>query len=645
MTVYFVSRHDGALRWARILQKQNALPFDIDAYVNHIDSQALRKGDVVIGTLPLREAQRLREHGVRFLNLDLQVPADLRGQELTATQMAACGATLTEYRVTVKESFELDPVRKQRAKRANPVKPAVTVMLVSQEIMAQYLGFLHAPTSEVILVVTPSMKQRARHLQALLDKAPQAPSKIHVLPLGDDGGYPELRAQADSLMDELLKQGRERIVINITGGTKLMSLAFSEAARAALREHDQLSIDYVDTAQARIERLDGAAPQPMRAVLGVADAVLASGKADAGCASASPLFQQQMQRTPLHDLLLDADPGFIGELNSLSMEMESARKGKKLKEAQWLDVGRSKPNDGIFVLRQATDSDHPARRMQRMLGGKFGRALHAHGVLSAPPSIDAGVMTLALARPSEIDYLKGGWLEAHIASIIRAAAPDDWACGVQIGSEAGKNNEIDAIVTCANRTLLCEIKTANLARPTTQDDGESRTKGQDTIYKLDSVGHDLARNFNDNWLISARYLSPDDLERARDKRILVFSPASKDTPAREAVLALKKALSAWIEANRARTPSETGQRFRRIPVSREWNKKQGLDDKSAAARHAQASGNAAPTSQDPGKKAAARRRQGATSGGGKAPARSGLNDKAQAALAAIKAERLNKTTT
>ncbi|MEW6559355.1 MAG: CRISPR-associated protein Csx16 [Pseudomonadota bacterium] len=617
MTVYFVSRHDGALRWARILQKQAVLPFDIDEYVPHIDPEQLHKGDVVIGTLPLREVQRLREQGVRFLNLDLQVPPDMRGQELTATQMTACGATLTEYRVTVKETFELDPLRKKRGRASGSPRPAVTIMLVSQEIMPQFLGFLHVPTPEVILIVTQSMARRADQLKALLQNAPQAP-KVQGLPLDEAVGYLALRAYADSRMDELLSENRERIVVNLTGGTKLMSLAFGDASRTALREHDQLDILYVDTAQGRLEFLNRAAPENMLAVLGVADAVLASGKADAGCASAAPLFRKQMLRTPVHNALLRGDQSIIAALNSMSMDMESLRKGQKSEKLKWFDTQASSPKQGLFVMKKEVDPSIKflRQRLEGALAGALGRSLHQHDVLIEPPTRTENGLSLRLTRPSEIDYLKGGWLEAHIASIIEKAKPDDWACGVQIGSEAGKNNEIDAIVTCGNRTLLIEIKTANLARESSQDDGEKSTKGQDTIYKLDSVGHELARNFNDNWLVSVRLLDQADRDRAEDKRITVFAPKESKEPASQAIADFEQRLHAWIAQHRQKAAVDATHPHRPLAVSAEWEKRQKQDDKAAYG---------------------AGKRIGQQSAS-EAPARGGLNDQAMGALAKLKAE-------
>jgi len=615
MTVYFVSRHEGAQRWARILQKQGNWPYSIDAYVEHLDVQALRKGDVVIGTLPLREAAEVRRRGADYLSLDLQVPPHWRGQELTATQMAACGATLTSYRLTVKETFDVHAVRK--APKVAKASPAVTVMLVSQELMPQYLGFVHAPTPRAMLVVTNSMKKRGEELKALLKVAPQPPEKVQRLHLKDHEGYASLLQQAEALLDKLLGDGVQSITLNLTGGTKLMSMAFAEAGQAVLRMHEAVHLEYVDTQHSRIERIRGrqSSAVPMRALLGVREAVLASGKADAGCASASALFQQQMQRTPLHDLLLDGSPELITELNSMCMDMEVLHDGKKRLDSKWLDVAASRPEKGMFALVESKENLN--KILWKSLEGQLGLQLHAQGVLLAPPNRSDGRLILQLARPSEIDYLKGGWLEAHLASIIAATAPDDWACGVQVGAEKGKNNEIDAIVACSNRTLLVEVKTAILNRESLQSDGKASSKAQDTLYKLDSIGHGLARNFNNNWLVSARPLSEVDILRAQDKRIKVFAPQDNDATARAAVKQFTQALHAWVSENRSPTAVSAEHRFSPLAVSSDWLKKEKKDADAAYGTTVQRAAKSAE----------------------KEPARGGLNDDAMSALAAIKANR------
>lgn len=93
MATYFVSRHSGAREWAR------ARELGVDHWVEHVDIAKVKFGDVVIGTLPVQLAAAVQEHGGRYLHLSIDLPAELRGRELSADQMDSAGARLEEYRV------------------------------------------------------------------------------------------------------------------------------------------------------------------------------------------------------------------------------------------------------------------------------------------------------------------------------------------------------------------------------------------------------------------------------------------------------------------------------------------------------------------------------------------------------------------
>lgn len=93
MTVYFISRHPGAHDWAA------AEGLSVDQVLVHLDPAAIQPGDILIGSLPVNLAAVVCERGGRYLHLSLNVPPDLRGEELTAGQMRACGARIEEYRI------------------------------------------------------------------------------------------------------------------------------------------------------------------------------------------------------------------------------------------------------------------------------------------------------------------------------------------------------------------------------------------------------------------------------------------------------------------------------------------------------------------------------------------------------------------
>lgn len=91
MTTYFISRHSGAIAWA-ILQG-----FQVDQQLAHFDVSVVNVGDMVLGTLPINLVAEVNQRGARYFHLTLELPAELRGQELTAEIMQAYGARLEEF--------------------------------------------------------------------------------------------------------------------------------------------------------------------------------------------------------------------------------------------------------------------------------------------------------------------------------------------------------------------------------------------------------------------------------------------------------------------------------------------------------------------------------------------------------------------
>ena len=101
MTVYFVTRHPGALQWA----KQNHLEFDI--HLEHLtDLNSLHAQDIVIGTLPINMVYQLNCKDIRYIHLSLEIPPQLRGVELDTQQLNACKAILEEF-VVQKREFDI----------------------------------------------------------------------------------------------------------------------------------------------------------------------------------------------------------------------------------------------------------------------------------------------------------------------------------------------------------------------------------------------------------------------------------------------------------------------------------------------------------------------------------------------------------
>jgi CRISPR-associated protein Csx16 len=93
MTTYFVTRHPGARAWAA------EEGIEVDDVIDHLDPIRIEPGDTVIGSLPVNLAAEVCARGGVYLHLSLDLPAELRGRELTVEQMRTCGARIEEFRV------------------------------------------------------------------------------------------------------------------------------------------------------------------------------------------------------------------------------------------------------------------------------------------------------------------------------------------------------------------------------------------------------------------------------------------------------------------------------------------------------------------------------------------------------------------
>lgn len=91
MTTYFISRHQGAKDWAK---SQNII---VDRVQSHLEMNDIQIGDTVIGTLPINLVAELCVRGASYYHLTLNLSEQLRGKELTATDMQNAGAKIERF--------------------------------------------------------------------------------------------------------------------------------------------------------------------------------------------------------------------------------------------------------------------------------------------------------------------------------------------------------------------------------------------------------------------------------------------------------------------------------------------------------------------------------------------------------------------
>jgi CRISPR-associated protein Csx16 len=94
MLTYFVSRHPGAVEWARRRK------LSVSQFVQHLEIQCIKPGDCVIGNLPLHTVSKLCEMRAVYFHLSFDMPAALRGQEVSADFLEAAGACLQAFQVS-----------------------------------------------------------------------------------------------------------------------------------------------------------------------------------------------------------------------------------------------------------------------------------------------------------------------------------------------------------------------------------------------------------------------------------------------------------------------------------------------------------------------------------------------------------------
>ncbi len=101
--VFIVTRHSAAKDWISANAEQYGLSNAEEMFdMTHLSDEVLMgisEEDVVVGVLPLSLVAAVCAKGAKFFNLDLTVPAEARGRELTVQDMDRYGARLTPYYV------------------------------------------------------------------------------------------------------------------------------------------------------------------------------------------------------------------------------------------------------------------------------------------------------------------------------------------------------------------------------------------------------------------------------------------------------------------------------------------------------------------------------------------------------------------
>lgn len=368
---------------------------------------------------------------------------------------------------------------------------AVHVCLVSDNLLPNLIPILMDRPQRVCLIASEDMirKGLAQRFQALLNDHGIASTLYENAPAT---GLAALVGYAAGVAEELRSaHPGQAIVLNATGGTKLMALAFVEAFRTLAG----VDIIYTNTSQRVVESLTNRAhvTRPMPGVLDVPTYLASYGLSWRRAASADPAWRAQAaQRRELSRWLAHQAgelQGFLGALNALA---------------------RQALDEQGQVLVQA------AQRFGSAPRGRWRRALER---IAAAGLLDwRGGAAIRFRHAEAARYLHGLWLEEYAWQAVSDEAPHDVQAGVEGAWEGDRRNpsrnEFDLLVVHADRMLVVECKTGRFGRDAGRD--------QDILYKLDSLGRSTGGLFGRRLLLSARSLPEHVVVRAKSHGIEVL---------------------------------------------------------------------------------------------------------------------------
>jgi putative CRISPR-associated protein (TIGR02620 family) len=434
MTRWFVSRHSGAVEWA----KRRGIA--IDRQVAHLNAAEVSAGDVVMGTLPFDAAAEVCRRGAGFYALILALREEQRGRDLSADDLEAAKARLQQY--------DIQPVEEAAMPDREPDFD-VHVCLISAQLAPNFTPLLDerfAPKQKrVLMVVSPEMRKKA---DCFAEVCKSKGLTAEELLIKDQFNYGKIRCQ---LAEWLQKQENEpRIVLNVTGGTKIMAMA-AQAAFAA----DQRPLLYVTDND--------------NSALLITDA----GKADTG----SPPTVKLADKLNMRDYfrLYGYEMSTQGTLlNLLEFTKELTDNAGKYKAA--LNELHEITRDTKNILNFSFESNNSGLPDLLDLCSRF-------GLLSRQET------EFKFSNKESKKYVRGGWLEEHVfetlCSLPNDCAIQDKACNVSIAKTNSINrppndmarNELDVAFMAGNQLHIIECKSGRLS-------GES---GGDALYKVEAI--------------------------------------------------------------------------------------------------------------------------------------------------------------
>lgn len=368
---------------------------------------------------------------------------------------------------------------------------------MSEQAAANLLPALDADLKpkHVLLLATQKMRvnSNTEHLKAVLLKS--GVRKVELMFIENELDAQSMVAQFERW---LVDHASDRILLNLTGGTKLMTLAIYECVRSQL--HDRMDVVYldVDTQNAIYLQPATQAARALKTKLSLGNYLEAYGYV---LHAQQPFVSNKdsdyfcnWMLSNVNRLALE-----LGEFNQCCNDLDRASK-------------QNKPLLGFF--------DAGNEIVQQCVLNKW--------------LIQTGQDQFEAVNIDALRFMQGGWLEYAVAHSVKqlqgSGKIQDAALNAQVMTDGKTKNELDCAFIAKNRLHLIECKTRNFSR-------KDSAVAQESLYKLDSLVK-LGGLRTKGLLVSFRTVPQTDMRRAKDLGIEVIQ--------REQLATLTNRLSSWL---------------------------------------------------------------------------------------------------
>lgn len=375
-------------------------------------------------------------------------------------------------------------------------KREIHLIIATGQPQANLIPIMQLKPDVVALAVSEAMRDNAKNFIKLLKSiAGYQDENIIRFDQVPDVGLEAIKDRAMEIEEELHNRYPGcPITYHATGGTKLMALGFYDVFHRSPN-----TVIYTDTNHGQIEIVypEKHPPLPIAKVLTIESSLQSMDKRYRKRADVA-WEQKARQRRALSFWLAQNAP----ELQQFWTVMNTLAH-----QALTEDVRGNEP---------AIKSPH--QRISTAPLGAWKTALEkisAAGLCQWSPEASQEVY---FDNVDGAKYLHGAWLEEYVWLTADQLRCDEVWANVQFtesGTSKEVRNEMDCLVLHNNRLLMIECKTGVFK--------EGDIKNAQILFKLDSLERRTAGLFGDAWLVSARSLDDDTLNRARQYKIKVIS--------------------------------------------------------------------------------------------------------------------------